>query len=300
VRLATIPTDGFGRALRRSAVATLVAAALVLLAAGQAHAKGYGAGYYSGRTSQGSAISFVVADGEVSELLAQITDTCNPGKWYVTLYPKPARIDAAGRWSHRTPGALPTVYHGRLGGTTASGTIDDLSTNNAGRRCRGHESFHATRSGPVRIGPATVGARGTDVLLKLAVPAGFDGNETVPYTNLALLVYGSNSGCRSSYQSADALARSAESDGFVGLISDAYVSADYGFAFTRGYARGTFSFDVSTNTLLPTASGGSPFSTVCAMLYSGTPATLSPSRNVALATARGPLVPGPGAPDTQP
>lgn len=278
----------------------LVAVGLALLPVSEAHGTGYGAGYYSGRTSQGSAISFVVADGEVSELSALITDTCDPGKWYVTLYPKPARIDAAGRWSHRTPGALPTVYHGRLGGNTASGTIDDLSANNAGRRCRGHESFHARRSGPLRVGSATVGGRGTDVLLKLAVPAAFDGNESVPYTNLALLVYGSNSGCRSSYKSADALARSAVSDGFIGLISDAYVSADYGFALTRSYARGTFSFDVSTNTLLPTASRGSPFSTVCAMLYSGKPATLSPSRNVALATTRGPLVPGPGVPDTQP
>jgi hypothetical protein len=111
---------------------------------------------------------------------------------------------------------------------------------------------------------------------------------------------GSNSGCPSSYRAADALARSAESDGFIGLISDAYVSADWGFALIKAYAHGTFTFDVSTNTLLPTASRGSPFSTVCAMLYSGKPATLTPSRNVALVTTHGRLVPGPGIPDTQP
>ena len=281
-------------------VTVSVVIVLALIPLSPAAAKGSAAGYYSGRTSQGSEVSFVVANGEVSELLSRITDSCKPGKWYVTLYPKPARIDGGGRWSHRTPGSLPTIYHGRLSGANASGTIDDLSKNNSGRRCRGHVSFHAARTTPLRVGAATVGGRGTDVLLKLAVPEGSDGNEIVPFTTLSLLVYGSNSGCPSSYGAADALARSVESDGFIGLISDAYVSADWGFALTKAYAHGTFSFDVSTNTLLPTPSRGSPFSTVCAMLYSGKPATLTPARNVALLTTHGRLVPGPGIPDTQP
>jgi hypothetical protein len=300
VRLMAVRFSRFRGGARWSALIAVAVIVLALLPLSQAAAKGYGAGYYTGRTSQGKAISFVVANGEVSYLYSQLTDNCKPGKWYVTLYPKPARIDAHGHWFRRTPGAFPTVYHGQVGARTASGTIDDLSQNSAGRRCRGHVSFHASRSAPLRVGTATVGARGTDVLLKLAVPAGLSGGVTVPYTNLALLVYGSNSGCPSTYRAADALARTAQSDGFIGLISDAYVSADYGFALTRGYIRGSFTFDVSTNTLLPAPSGGSPFSTVCAMLYSGTPATLTPSRNVSLGTTHGRLVPGPGIPNTQP
>ncbi len=283
-----------------SALIAAVVIVVTLLPVSEAAAKGYRAGYYAGRTSQGKAISFVVANGEVSYLLSQLIDNCKPGRWYVTLYPKPARIDARGHWFRRAPGAFPTVYHGQIGARTASGTIDDLSQNNAGRRCRGHVSFHASRTAPAHIGTATVGGRGTDVLLKLAVPAGSTGGAIVPYTNLALLVYGSNSGCPSSYRAADAQARAAQSDGFIGLISDAYVSADYGFALTKSYTHGTFTFDVSANTPLPTPTGGSPFSTVCAMLYSGTPATLTPSHNVALATVHGRLIPGPGVPNTQP
>jgi hypothetical protein len=291
---------GEGIARRVCRLCALAIGTLLIASPGVALGKGYVPAFYSGHTSQGAAITFVAASGEVSELVTQITDSCKPGKWYVTLYPHPARIDSRGDWSHRTPGSLPTVYHGHLSGSSASGTIDDLSDNNAGRRCHGHVSFHAKPSSPLRVGAATVGGRGTDVLLKLAVPGASNGAEVVPDTSLALLVYGSNSGCPSSYRAADALARTAQSDGFIGLISDAYVTADYGFALTRGYSRGVFTFDVSTNTLLPTASGASPFSTVCAMLYSGKPATLTPSRNVALASTHGPLVPGPGIPNTQP
>ena len=275
------------------------------LGCGPGHAKpgrgkGLRAGYYSGRTSQGATVTFVVAGGQVSELLSRITDTCHPGNWYVTLYPHASPINAHGSWTHRTPGAFPTVYHGHLSGDTATGTIDDRSKNNAGRTCTGHVSFRATRGGPLRIGSATVGTNGTDVLIRLRVPAVSDGNSVQPDTGLALLVYGSNTGCRTTYQAADAQARSVMSHGFIGLIDDAYVTADYGAALIKGYSRGTFTFDVSTNTLLRTDTGASPFSTVCAMLYSGKPATLRPTQNVAVDGTKRPLVPGPGIPVTQP
>jgi hypothetical protein len=61
------------------APAALAVAAVLLIAPIQAQAKnGYDVGYYSGRTSQGNAITFVVSGGKVSELLSRITDSCNP------------------------------------------------------------------------------------------------------------------------------------------------------------------------------------------------------------------------------
>ena len=287
---------------RLHALALLVVALLALMAPSRAdaRAKAYRAGYYPGQTSQGRAITFVVAHGRVSELLSMVTDTCKPGKWYVTVYPHTARVTSRGDWYHRTSGRYATVYHGHITGATASGAIDDVSKNKAGRICHGHVAFRAQRGAPVHVARATVGPRGTDVLLTLAVPAANNGNEIVPRTSLAMLVYGSNTGCLRSYRAADAQSRSAQSSGFIGLISDAYVTADYGFALFKSHKNGAFTFDVSTNTLLRAPSGQSPFSTVCVMLYSGTPATLTPSHNVALATLHGPLVRGPGIPNTQP
>src|SRR5947209_14435681 len=147
---------------RRLLAAILLAGALPI---GTAAAKGYEPGYYAGHTSRGSQITFVVANGQVSDLLSEITDSCHPGKWYVTLYPHAAKIDSHGNWSHRTPGSLPTVYHGHLSGGSATGTIDDRSQNTAGRTCHGRVSFHAKRASPVRLGAATVGSNGTDVLI---------------------------------------------------------------------------------------------------------------------------------------
>jgi len=68
----------------------------------------------------------------------------------------------------------------------------------------------------------------------------------------------------------------------------------------RAYHSGVFTFHVATNTVLPTADGQSPFSAVCAMLYRGTPASLTPSGNTALETTQARLIAGPGIPDTQP
>ena len=65
------------------------------------------------------------------------------------------------------------------------------------------------------------------------------------------------------------------------------------------YRHGVFTFHVASNTVVPDAAGQSPFSTVCVMLYSGQPASLTPSANTALATTQAPLVPGPGIPDNQ-
>lgn len=278
----------------------------VIATAGLALGKGYVPGFYAGHTTQGKALSFLVADGKVSNLYTQIADRCHAGSYIDTLFPHPARINAHGSWSHRSAevAAQPTVYHGHLGGSTASGTIDDVADNARRQRCHGHVGFHATRGGPVRIGPATVGGRGTDVELRATMPPASNGNLLVPYTPTALLVYGSNTGCPAGYQTAEALARSTDAAGYTGLISDAYVDADYELQPYEGahfaYRHGVFTFHVAANTVLPTATGQSPFSTVCAMLYSGKPATLTPSRNVALQTTHRPLIPGPGIPDNQP
>jgi hypothetical protein len=279
---------------------------LVLATTGAALGEGYVQGFYAGHTTQGKALSFLVADGRVTNLYTQIVDRCGPGSYTDTLFPHPARINARGGWSHRAAEvpAQPTVYHGRLAGATASGTIDDIADNSKRNRCHGHVSFHAARSDPVRIGPATVGGRGTDVELRLTMPPASNGNLLVPYTPTALLVYGSNTGCPASYQTADALARSTDAAGYTGLISDAYVDADYELQPYEGayfaYRHGVFTFHVAANTVVPTATGQSPFSTVCTMLYSGKPATLTPSHNVALETTHRPLIPGPGIPNNQP
>jgi hypothetical protein len=265
---------------------------------GVARASTYANGFYAGHTSQGKSITLVVAGGQVSELNTQIVDSCHPGSLHEFLHPYPAHIDTHGNWYHRAAGipSQPTVYHGHVGAGKVRGTIDDTTNARGGKPCHGHVRFSAVPSSPLRLGSATVGAHGTDVLVKLAVPAVLDGTgAVVPDTGLGLLVYGSNVGCPSTYKAADALARS-EPGGHLGLISDAYVTADWGSANVRHFSGGTFSFDVTTNTLLPTASGASPFSTVCAMLYRGTPAPLNPAANTAVQTAHGPLVPGPGAP----
>lgn len=88
------------------------------------------------------------------------------------------------------------------------------------------------------------------------------------------------------------------------MISDAYVDADYEMQPYEGasvaYRHDAFTFHVATNTVLPTATGQSAFSTVCVMLYSGQPATLTPARNVVPDTTHRPLILGPGIPDNQP
>jgi hypothetical protein len=277
---------------------SMVVLVMALVPVGVARASTYANGFYSGRTSQGKTITLVVAGGQVSELNTQIVDSCHPGSLLEFLHPYPTRIDAHGNWYHRAAGipAQPTIYHGHLGAGKARGTIDDTADTKAGKRCHGHLHFSAVPSSPLRLGSATVGAHGTDALVRLTVPAALDDSGAiVPDTSLGLLVYGSNTGCPSTYKAADALARS-QPGGYLGLISDAYVSADWGSANVRRRSGQTFTFDVSTNTLLPTASGASPFSTVCAMLYRGTPAPLNPAANAAVQTAHGPLVPGPGAP----
>jgi hypothetical protein len=286
----------------RACGAPVIAALLLaVIPPGVALGKGYLPGFYAGHTSQGKPISFLAAGGQVSGLQTEIVDSCHPGSLSEFLHPYAARVDAHGNWSHRAAAvrSQPTSYHGHLDGSSASGAIDDITDARNGRRCHGQIRFRASRSSPLRVGSATVGGRGTDVHLRLAVPAALNGSELVPNTDLALLVYGSNTGCPNTYQAADALARS-QSGGHSGLISDAYVLADYGFALSKGYAHGSFTFDVTSNTVLPTASGSSPFSTLCAMLYSGHPGTLTPSRNTAVETTHGRLVPGRGIPNNQP
>ena len=107
-------------------------------------------------------------------------------------------------------------------------------------------------------------------------------------------MYGSNVGCPNAYAAADRLARNEVSDGFDGLISDAFVDADYESQPYEGadyaYKEGVFTFHVATNTLLPTSGDQSPYSTVCVMLYSGEPASSTPSRNIVLETTRHALV----------
>lgn len=287
---------------RRVALRPLAAVlfALVLAVPAAASAAGYANGYYSGRTSQGKTLSFVVAHGKVSELFTQIVDSCHPGSMLEYLTPHPAPISRRGAWSHRAAESprQPTIYHGRLRGRQASGTITDTTDKKGGRPCHGHVRFSARAGSPLRLGPATVGANGTDVLLHVTVPVGFDGNTFVPDTSLGLLVYGTNTGCRASYAAADSLARAPST--YLSLISDAYVSADWSFAAIKHRSKSTFTFDVSTNTLLPTATGASPYSTVCAMLYSGKPATLNAKANIALAQIHARLVPGAGPPTNQP
>ena len=292
------------RRLVRYPLCTLVitAIAFVVVPASVAVAAGYVPGFYSGSTSQKKPIVFLVAGGEVSALGTEIVDSCHPGSYLVSLTPHPAQIRASGDWSHRADEipAQPAVYHGHVSGTTANGTIDDIIDNARGQRCHGHVTFHATRKSPVRIASATVGGLGTEIQLSLTMPAAYYDGQLVPDTLTALLVYASNSGCPETYQAADALARSESSDGYTGLISDANVITDYDLAESRSYSHGVFTFDVSANTIIPTATGQSSFATVCAMLYSGTPASLTPSQNLALETTHAPLVPGPGIPGNQP
>lgn len=290
----------------RLALVVAIAVLTTFCWAAAATAAGYSPGFYSGRTSQGRAITFLVANGKVTNLDTGIIDSCDPGTYDVSLYPESASIDAAGNWSHRAAESpsQPTIYHGRLSGRSATGTITDTSDNSKGKACHGQVSFHAVVSSPVSIGPATVGNQGTDVELKVTMPPASDGNLLVPYTPTALLVYGSNVGCPTSYAAADRLARSETSDGFGGLISDAYVDSDYENQPYEdayySYKNGVFTFHVAASTLLPTPNNTSPYSKVCVMLYSGEPGSLTPSRNIALETTSHSLVFGPGIPNTQP
>jgi hypothetical protein len=280
-------------------------AVLVVALGGAATAQAYSPAYYSGRTAQGESITFGVADGYVFEMLVEVRLGCHPGSTIDYLTPHNVRLNPHGGWVRHLGGRLPFTVRGRLTGVRASGTIVDKSTNGRGRVCEGKTSFRASPRDPVTLGPATVGGLGTDVLVRARFPEGSNGNIAVPYTGLALLVYGSNQGCPSTYAAADGLARSeSPSTGQSGLIEDAYVDAayevqPYAEAYF-GYLHGVFTFHAATNTLVPTDSGGSPFSTVCAMLYSGKPGALDPADNVALAQTHAPLVAGPGIPNNQP
>ena len=240
----------------------------------------------------------------MSQLYTEIADSCHRGSYTDTLFPHSIPINARGSWSHRANEmpTQPTIYHGRFAGARASGTIDDIVDPSRGRRCHGHTSFHATRSDPVGIGPATVGGRGTDVELNVTMPPASNGNALVPYTPTALLVYGSTQAaprlsgrrCAREVRELRRLHRA-----YLGRLCGCRLRVQpYELAYVA-YRHGVFTFHVASNTVVPDAAGQSPFSTVCVMLYSGQPASLTPSANTALATTQAPLVPGPGIPDNQ-
>jgi hypothetical protein len=113
-----------------------------------------------------------------------------------------------------------------------------------------------------------VGARGTDVPLTIGVPPATAGRRLVPYASAALLVY---------------------------AINAATCPGDYRHA-PRAYRGGAFSFHVATNTILPMAGRRSPFARVCALLYSGKPASRTPARNITLDSATTGLPFGAGVP----
>lgn len=238
--------------LRCAGVAALVAlAALVPASAAQAR---YRSGYYSGRTSQGLAITFTASGGRVHGLFARIVDRCRPsGSVRFRLFPRAARIDRRGRWYRRAAAipSQPTIYRGRLRGSRASGTIDD-TTIHAGRRCHGHVTFRASRRGsaPPRSGPSlriisavASGTVGLEVRVAVRGAATLDG----------LLVYATNRSCASSYPAAKAQIRAEGNRGFVSdMLARASVPAGTGTAV------------VSSNTFRR----GS-YRTACAMLYYG-------------------------------
>lgn len=287
--------------IRLALAASLGALALVCATDAFAGQPGYTAGWYSGRTSQGQQITFVVAGGKVSQLETWVIDSCNPGTWDDYLTPHPASIAANGSWAHRAveDPTQPTIYRGQISGSSASGTIADTIANSSHKLCSSQVSYQATRGSPLRIVSATVGSNGVEVRLSLTMPPATDGNGTEPNTGTTLLVYATTGSCPASYAAADSLARSEDVDGMDGLISDAYVDADYGSASVRGTAKGIFNFDVSSNDIFA-SQGRSPFSTVCAMLYSGQPASLTPAANVALQATEHALTAGAGPIDNQP
>jgi hypothetical protein len=266
----------------------------------------YASGFYAGDTTQGKPISFAAAGTTLTDLYTEIVDGCHPGTYDDFLFPDSARIDAHGTWVHDAAGnpAQPTVYHGTLAAQAATGTIADVAKDRTGRICRGKTRFTAALVRPLSIGHATIGARGTDVPLTLRLPAGEDGRLVVPYTSAAVLVYASNAGCPAGYRSAARLARAVNAKGFTGLIADRSVDAGYAQrpyrSAPRSYRNGVFAFHVATDTILPGANRRSPFSSVCAMLYNGRPASRTPGRNVALQTAQVKLVSGRGIPAPPP
>jgi hypothetical protein len=131
-------------------------------------------------------------------------------------------------------------------------------------------SAPTTAAPSLTIGSAKIGEGGVDVRVAIASA---ENEEGWPARGDALLLYASNTGCPS-YESADAQARSGEP--FDGWISDAFIGADAVFNPAR-YSDGTFTLDVMTGTVFPT-NGSSPFSTVCAMRYSGRPGSPTPAR----------------------
>jgi hypothetical protein len=280
---------------------SLGALALTFMASAGAGASGVAAGWYSGRTSQGQQITFVVAGGQVSQLETWVIDSCDPGTWDDYLTPHPAPIATNGLWTHRAveDPTQPTIYHGQISGSSASGTIADTIANSSKKLCSSQVTYRAKRANPLRIASATVGSSGIEVQLAMTMPPASDGNGTEPNTGTALLLYATSGPCLTSYAAADSLARSENPNGSDGLISDAYVDADYGFASSRGESKGTFYFDVSSNDIFA-AQGSAPFPTVCAMLYAGQPAATNPSADIALETVKHPLTVGSGPINDQP
>jgi hypothetical protein len=245
----------------------------------------------------------LAAGGTVSDLYTVIVDGCRSGSFDDFLFPDAAPIGSGGGWSHRAGeiAKQPTTYHGKLTGDQASGTISDTAANRAGAICRGRTRFTAARSSPLTITAATIGARGTDVTLQLALPPASQGKLFVPYTSTALLVYATNAArCPNDYRQAGRLARRVNHSGYTGLITDRYVDRAFESlpyrAAPRAYRLGVFTFHVATNTILPTADRRSPFAAVCATLYKGRPAGRSPGSDIAVQTTRSRLVFGAGIP----
>jgi hypothetical protein len=289
--------------LGRRRLAALTILALPAISGSAVAAPLYASGFYAGTTSQGKTITFMVASRRVHDLYAEIVDGCQGGQFNDYLFPEPAPIAADGTWSHAAAEnpSTPTVYHGRLQGTSATGTITDTARNARGRVCKGTATFTTALTHPLHVGQATVGARGTDVPITIGLPPATADHRLVPYTSAALLVYATNAAtCPADYRHAGALARSTTAQGYTGLIADApvdtvYARLPYRHA-PRAYRGGAFSFHVATNTILPMAGRRSPFARVCALLYSGKPASRAPGRNITLDSATTPLPFGAGVP----
>ena len=290
--------------LGRRRLGALTLLALLAISGSAVAAPLYASGFYSGTTSQGKTITFMVASRRVHDLYAEIVDGCRVGHFDDYLFPEPAGIAADGTWSHTAAEnpSTPTVYHGRLQATSATGRISDAARDSRGRVCKGTATFTAAVTHPLHLGKATVGARGTDVPLTIGVPPATADHRFVPYTSAALLVYATNAAtCPADYRHAGALARSTNAQGYTGLIVDApvdtvYARLPYRHA-PRAYRGGAFSFHVATNTILPMAGRRSPFARVCALLYSGKPASRTPARNITLDRATTGLPFGAGVPN---
>jgi hypothetical protein len=274
-------------------LSSLVAVTLATLVGAGAALARFHTGYYSGTTSEGKRITFALTGSQISEILTETRNTCRHGSRNLFLDPKgTAKFPAGGHYRLSGPSAK---FKLKVSGSRATGT---LSTRIG--KCSAHVKFKAKPSDPLKIDSASIGDYGTDVTISAGFPAGSNGNEAIPYTGLGLLVYGSNTGCPATYAAADSQARNVSSDGFYGFISDAYVDADYEvqpyqlayFAYTHGH----FVWHVATTTIVDNDPPQDPFTTVCAMLYAGVPATGgTPLENVSH-----PLPLGPGIPNNQP